>query len=232
MAVVPSSDQLAQFRDDARLLARRTGDHQQQLEALVAEAEREVRSAETAMADAVETGIDQAGEIFRSALLRAARSARTVTQLCVSARDDHDAALRLLRHLDEGCDPDVGSVRSRPDAVLVVDDYADTRELVSYVLQTAGFVVRTAANGLEGLIAAYEMRPGVIVMDVTMPVLDGIEATRLIKTYEATREARVIAYTADATIAGGAFEKLFVAVLDKPAPPDVLLAAVHRAACL
>ena len=232
MSVVPSFDQLAQFRDDARLLVRRTGDHQQELEALVADAEREVRSAEAAIADAVETGSDQVGELFRSALLRAARNARTVTQLCVSARLDHVAALRLLRHVDQGCDPDDRCVRWRPDAVLVVDDYEETRELVSYVLQGAGFVVRTAANGLEGLIAAYEMRPGVIVMDVTMPVLDGIEATRLIKTYEATREARVIAYTADQTIADGPFEKLFVAVLDKPAAPDVLLAAVHRAASL
>ena len=55
--------------------------------------------------------------------------------------------------------------------MLVVDDYYDVRELAARVLQDAGFVVRTAANGLEGLMAAYEMRPGVILMDVTMPVL-------------------------------------------------------------
>jgi hypothetical protein len=74
--------------------------------------------------------------------------------------------------------------------VLVVDDYGDVRDLLARVLEGAGFLVRTAANGLEGLIAAYEMRPAVIVMDVSMPVLDGIEATRLIKAGEATRDAR------------------------------------------
>ena len=58
--------------------------------------------------------------------------------------------------------------------MLVVDDYYDVRELAARVLQDAGFVVRTAANGLEGLMAAYEMRPGVILMDVTMPVLGGL----------------------------------------------------------
>ena len=79
--------------------------------------------------------------------------------------------------------------------MLVVDDYGDVRELIAEVLRNAGFVVRTAANGLEGLLAAYEMRPAVIVMDFAMPVLDGLEATRLIKASEAMRQARVIAYT-------------------------------------
>ena len=53
--------------------------------------------------------------------------------------------------------------------------------------------MRTAVNGLDALIAAYEMKPSVIVMDVTMPVLDGLEATRLIKAAEELREAKVIA---------------------------------------
>jgi CheY-like chemotaxis protein len=110
-----------------------------------------------------------------------------------------------------------------------VDDSDDAREIVARVLESAGFVVRTAENGLEGLIAAYEMRLGVILMDVSMPVLDGIEATRLIKSSKATRAARVIAFTANPSLerlAGQPFE----AVLHKPAPPDVLLAAVQRAA--
>ena len=84
--------------------------------------------------------------------------------------------------------------------MLVVDDIQDVRDLVAYVLRDAGFLVRTAVNGLEALIAAYEMQPAVIVMDVTMPVLDGIEATRLIKATEGIREAKVIAYTGNASI--------------------------------
>jgi CheY-like chemotaxis protein len=53
----------------------------------------------------------------------------------------------------------------------MADDYQDLRELLSRVLRDAGFVVRTAANGLEPLILAHETRPSVIVMDVSMPVL-------------------------------------------------------------
>jgi two-component system cell cycle response regulator DivK len=95
-----------------------------------------------------------------------------------------------------------------------------------------GFIVRTAANGLDGLIAAYEMRPAVIVMDVTMPVLDGIEATRLIKAAHATRHARVIAYTGEAAFDDTLSQKLFAAVLWKPAPLDAVIATVQQAAAL
>jgi two-component system, cell cycle response regulator DivK len=120
----------------------------------------------------------------------------------------------------------------RPNAVLVVDDYDDVRQLVARVLQNAGFVVRTAANGLEGLLAAYEMRPRVIVMDVTMPVLDGIQATRLIKANEATRHARVIAYTGSPSLDEMLVQTLFAAVLPKPATPDAVLATVQHLASL
>ena len=83
----------------------------------------------------------------------------------------------------------------RTAAVLVVDDAADIREPVAVLRREAGFAVRTAVNGLEGLLTADEIRPDVIVMDRTMPVLDGIEATRLLKSTEAPRQSRVIAYT-------------------------------------
>jgi CheY-like chemotaxis protein len=76
------------------------------------------------------------------------------------------------------------------------------------------------------------MRPGVIVMDVSMPVLDGIEATRLIKANEATRDARVIAYTGNPSFDTSATARLFAAVLAKPTTPAVVLATVQRVANL
>lgn len=122
--------------------------------------------------------------------------------------------------------------RSRRRAVLVVDDYGDIREVVAEVLRTAGFVVRTAANGLEALLAAHEMRPAVIVMDLSMPVLDGIAATKLIKAHEATCQTRVIAYSATPPLDDRVGQTLFTAVLQKPATPAVLLATVQHVASL
>jgi CheY-like chemotaxis protein len=100
-------------------------------------------------------------------------------------------------------------------------------DLIALVLRNAGFVVRTAVNGLEGLLTAYEMRPDVIVMDLAMPVLNGLEATRLIKATQATRESRVIAYTGNGSIPP--LETWFVAIVSKPSPPNIVLAAVQNA---
>jgi two-component system, cell cycle response regulator DivK len=115
-------------------------------------------------------------------------------------------------------------------AVLVVDDIEDARVLIAETLLQAGFLVRTAENGLDALIAAYEWQPAVIVMDITMPVLDGIEATRLIKAGKATRDARVIAHTAKPGSAAIHLQQLFDAVVPKPCMPDMLLGAVREAA--
>jgi CheY-like chemotaxis protein len=153
--------------------------------------------------------------------------ATTTGQLRASAREHHVTATRLVT--------DLGDRRDRPDgerslrhAVLVVDDYQDSREFMSMVLHNAGFIVRTAANGLEAVIAAYEMQPAVIVMDMMMPVLDGVEATRLIKAIDQLREARVIAYTARPPLDPRLTDELFSAVLPKPSPPDIVLAAVQQ----
>ena len=80
------------------------------------------------------------------------------------------------------------------------------------------------------MIAAYEMQPAVIVMDMIMPVLDGLEATRLIKAIDTLRDARVIAYAANPMLDPGQAGELFSAVLPKPSPPDIVVAAVQRCA--
>ena len=115
-------------------------------------------------------------------------------------------------------------------AVLVVDDIEDARVLIAETLLQAGFLVRTDENGLDALIAAYEWQPAVIVIDITMPVLDGIEATRLIKAGKATRDVRVIAHTAKPGSAAIHLQQLFDAVVPKPCMPDMLLGAVREAA--
>jgi len=224
-----STRQSADASHNIRLLVSRTAEHTQRLEALATVAEGDVQQAERDVAEATEVSATLRN-VLAANLHGAHQRCETSKQLCVGARDQHRAALRMLNDLDESNCEDEWSVE-RPHAVLVVDDSADVRELIAHVLHSAGFLVRTAGNGLEGLIAACDMRPGVIVMDVTMPVLDGIEATRLIKAHDRTRTARVIAFTGE-TLVDGLRETLFVAVLQKPATPDAVLAAVRHAVAL
>ena len=115
-------------------------------------------------------------------------------------------------------------------AVLVVDDLQDGRALLAEMLVQAGFLVRTAENGLDALIATYEWQPAIIVMDISMPVLDGIEATRLIKASKMTRDARVIAHTARPLRAEEHLRRLFEAVVPKPCMPDMLLGVIREVA--
>jgi two-component system, cell cycle response regulator DivK len=224
-----ASEQLAHLRQDAQLLIDRTGDQEGQLEALVAAAEGDLRQAEAAVsraADALDVG--EVRHLLSGQVERRAAGAATAKRLLAGAHQQHAAACRLLEDLNGG-----RSVRAEsPNGVLVVDDYGDVRDLVARVLEDAGFVVRTAANGLEALIAAYEMRPGVIVMDVSMPVMDGVEATRLIKAGEATRHARVIAYTGNPSFDTSPTRTLFAAVLTKPATPAAVLSTVRQVAGL
>jgi CheY-like chemotaxis protein len=112
--------------------------------------------------------------------------------------------------------------------VLVVDDLLDATDMVAAILEEAGFEVVTATNGLEGLLAAHRSRPTVILMDLQMPVLDGIETTRLLKAAAATRDIPVIAHTARPDSCHIPPGRLFAHILPKPTVPDVLLALVQR----
>jgi len=165
-----ASEQLADWRHDAQLLVERTSDQEGLLEDFVAVAEGHLRQAEAAASHAVDDlDVGDVRHLPSGQLERSAAGAAAAKRLLTGAHQQHAAACRLLEDLNGG-----GSARPEsPNAVLVVDDYGDVRDAVARVLEDAGFTVRTATNGLEALIAAYEMRPGVIVMDVSMPVLDG-----------------------------------------------------------
>lgn len=228
MSLQSDDDHLTDLLHHARLLVERTGEQGDQLEALVASAERDVRYGEAALSQATGADVNHVRNLLSAQVQRSAAGAASARRIRVSAHQQHAAARQLLTHLDGAC----RAGDDHPHAVLVVDDYGDVREVLAGVLQDAGFVVRTAANGLEALIAAYEMRPGVIVMDVSMPVLDGIEATRLIKASKATRGARVIAYTGNPSVDDYAAQTLFAAVLLKPVTPETLIATVKHVASL
>lgn len=80
--------------------------------------------------------------------------------------------------------------------ILLVDDDPDILELLEYNLQKEGFQIRTAENGLQGIQIAQEFLPDMILMDIMMPVMDGIEAGRIIKQSKELKNTYLIFLTA------------------------------------
>ena len=118
----------------------------------------------------------------------------------------------------------------RAALVLLVDDSEDARGLYAGFLTHAGLRVAQAADGHHALWKVGALMPNVVVMDLLMPVLDGWEATRRIKTHPKTEHIGVIVLTGHVTelelqraVDAGAD-----VVLTKPCEPEALLAVVRR----
>jgi two-component system, OmpR family, alkaline phosphatase synthesis response regulator PhoP len=80
--------------------------------------------------------------------------------------------------------------------ILVVDDDEDIQELLSYNLIKEGYEVKTAPNGLEGFELAKKWLPDLIILDIMMPILDGIETGKKIKSEESLKNTHVVYLTA------------------------------------
>jgi two-component system, cell cycle response regulator DivK len=86
----------------------------------------------------------------------------------------------------------------RQPVVLLAEDFEDARELYRDYLEFSGFIVETATNGREAIDQAIALLPDIILMDASMPVLDGWQATREIKTHPSTKHIPILALTAHA----------------------------------
>ena len=114
--------------------------------------------------------------------------------------------------------------------ILVVDDYQDAREMYAEYLQFSGFRVAEARNGNEAIEQAFALRPDLILMDLSLPGMDGWEATRQLKSDERTRHIPVVALTGHA-LAGaseGAKKAGCDSFVTKPCLPDDLVIEVRR----
>jgi len=79
---------------------------------------------------------------------------------------------------------------------LIVEDNMDTYELVKFILEKNGFETFLAMNGRDGVNAAVKQHPDLIIMDLSMPEMDGWNATSHLKADEETRDIPVLALTA------------------------------------
>jgi CheY-like chemotaxis protein len=114
--------------------------------------------------------------------------------------------------------------------ILVVDDYQDAREMYAEYLQFSGFRVAEARNGNEAVERAFALKPDLILMDLSLPGMDGWEATRRLKADDATRNIPIVALTGHA-LAGaseGARKAGCDSFVTKPCLPDDLVVEVRR----
>jgi CheY-like chemotaxis protein len=110
----------------------------------------------------------------------------------------------------------------------VVEDTAEIREVWRRILTTAGFEVRQADDGADGVRQAREHKPDLIIMDITLPVLDGISAVRQLKADSATAHVPVIFVSGDAFAARRARAAGGEAFLSKPVRAAELLDVIRR----
>ena len=91
----------------------------------------------------------------------------------------------------------MAAAREQP-LVLLAEDFEDARELYRDYLEFSGFSVMTANNGRDAIDRAVGAQPDIILMDASMPVLDGWQATRELKANPATKHIPILALTAHA----------------------------------
>jgi len=119
-------------------------------------------------------------------------------------------------------------VRPRP-RVLIAEDDEDTREMYAWAMRAGGWIVETVATGADALFAATQALPDVIVMDLYMPAIDGLEALRRLRTRQELRDTPVVALTGvdPSRVEAFAREAGCTAFVSKPCLPEDLRALLE-----
>lgn len=114
--------------------------------------------------------------------------------------------------------------------VLIVEDNFDNREIYAELLRHAGYVTLEAENGLRGVEKAFEHLPDIILMDLSMPLMDGWEAIEVLKKDSRTASIPVLAVSAHVILNGDyarAQQAGFSCYLTKPVEPKDVLREVQ-----
>lgn len=114
--------------------------------------------------------------------------------------------------------------------ILIVDDYADALDIWSIYLQSIGYRVSTAADGLRGVSLAEDLLPDLMVLDLELPGLTGFEAATRLRAGTRTKDIPLIAVTgySHARQLEMARQVGFDAVVVKPCDPDHLVQEIER----
>ena len=87
------------------------------------------------------------------------------------------------------------AIKSSPRKILIVDDNSDNRELVVKVLKSRGYEMVEAVDGEDAIQKAHDERPSLILLDISLPIMDGYEVTRRLKSHEESKDIPIVALT-------------------------------------
>ncbi|MBP7764555.1 MAG: response regulator [Deltaproteobacteria bacterium] len=112
--------------------------------------------------------------------------------------------------------------------ILVVEDNEQNRYLMEYMLKVNGYAVMMASSGEQAIVLAKSEKPDLILMDIQLPDLDGLEVTRRIRAAEADKRIPIVAVTSFAMT--GDREKALAAgcdgYIEKPIDPENFLSSI------
>jgi CheY-like chemotaxis protein len=135
---------------------------------------------------------------------------------------------RQARPLDQAASQDAGATAKRP-LVLIVDDDPDTRELCDMLLDRAGYDRALAASGEEAVSLLEQMTPGLIVLDLSMPGMDGWSVAALVRKHERTARIPILVMTGlNASMENAARRAGATAFCLKPIDPKRFVKEVKR----
>jgi two-component system cell cycle response regulator DivK len=106
-----------------------------------------------------------------------------------------------------------------PKTVMIVEDFADTRNLMKLLIQWYGYNVIEAADGYEAIEKSVQYHPDLILMDLALPIMDGVTATKLIRELEGFEKVSIVALTG---FSNTSFDKAIEAGFD-----DVFVKPLH-----
>lgn len=106
--------------------------------------------------------------------------------------------------------------------VLIVEDYEDTRTMMKFMVEDSGYTVIEAGGPYEAIEKASEFHPDLILMDIGLPLMDGLSAARIIKDADDTAHVPIVAVTAYSDVLDQVLEAGCQQVLYKPIQPEEL----------
>ena len=120
--------------------------------------------------------------------------------------------------------------KTKKPVVLLVDDYPDAREMYAEYLEFSGFEIVQAGNGVEAIERAHDSHPDVVLMDLSLPVMDGWEATRRLKADDETKDIPVLALTGHALsgVSNDAKKAGCDGFITKPCLPEDLVTEIKK----